>query len=274
MSETQELQTPRTAAAASGREAIITFDRVGVAFGDQQIFENLSFEIRAGEFVCLLGPSGCGKSTALRLIGDLLSATAGRISVGGGSPRANWEKLAYVFQSPRLVGWRTALGNVLLGMELRGLDIPKAEMDARARANLDMVGLGRDAGKYPRMLSGGERQRVAIARALSVDPSVILMDEPFSALDVNTRQRLRSELLAIWQRTGKTIVFVTHDVEEALLLADRIFLFSAKPTRILETIEVTEPRPRRTVDSGKLTRQRDQLVAAFEAMEHAGKGTT
>jgi NitT/TauT family transport system ATP-binding protein len=246
---------------------IIRFDRVGIRFGDQTIFEDLSFTIAAGEFVCILGPSGCGKSTVLRLIGDLLPATGGTIEVAGVAPPQSWGKLAYVFQSPRLVPWRDALGNVMLGMELRQLPIGKPEMQALALSNLELVGLQRDAGKYPRMLSGGERQRVAIARALSVSPMIILMDEPFSALDVNTRQRLRAELLAIWQATGKTIVFVTHDIEEALLLADRVLLLSGKPTRLLQIIEIKETRPRRLEAGNALSKWRDQLVASFEAME-------
>jgi NitT/TauT family transport system ATP-binding protein len=260
-------RAPAETAVGAAAKDIVRFDRVAVRFGDQTVFEDLSFSIRAGEFVCLLGPSGCGKSTALRLIGDLLPASAGRIEVDGAAPRESWEKLAYVFQSPRLVPWRTALGNVVLGMQLRGLPLQHAEMEARARENLTMVGLARDADKYPRMLSGGERQRVAIARALSVSPIIMLMDEPFSALDVNTRQRLRAELLTIWAATGKTIVFVTHDIEEALLLADRILLFSAKPTCVLETIEIDEPRPRRIDAANTLARRRDQLVASFAAME-------
>jgi NitT/TauT family transport system ATP-binding protein len=262
-------QARGASAALATRSEIIRFDRVGIRFGDQTIFEDLSFSIAAGELVCLLGPSGCGKSTVLRLIGDLLPSSSGTIAVAGASPRQSWDKLAYVFQAPRLVPWRNALGNVLLGMELRRSNKKSSggEMEAVALGNLDLVGLARDAGKYPRMLSGGERQRVAIARALSVDPMIILMDEPFSALDVNTRQRLRTELLAIWRATGKTIVFVTHDIEEALLLADRILLFSAKPTRLLETIEIADARPRRLEAGNALGKWRDQLVASFEAME-------
>jgi NitT/TauT family transport system ATP-binding protein len=254
-------------ATATRNDDIIRFANVAVRFGEQTVFDQLSFTIRAGEFVCLLGPSGCGKSTALRLIGDLLPASSGSIEVAGAAPRQSWHQLAYVFQSPRLVPWRTALGNVVLGMELRGLALSRAEMESRAIENLQMVGLARDTHKYPRMLSGGERQRVAIARALSVNPLIILMDEPFSALDVNTRQRLRAELLGIWTKTGKTIVFVTHDIEEALLLADRIVLFSAKPTRILEMIEIDDPRPRRIDGGNPLSRRRDALVASFETMQ-------
>jgi NitT/TauT family transport system ATP-binding protein len=140
-------------------------------------------------------------------------------------------------------------------------------MQKRARELLALVGLARDAEKYPSMLSGGERQRVAIARALAVDPRIILMDEPFSALDVNTRRRLRAELVSIWQQTGKTVVFVTHDIEEALVLADRILLLSNKPTRVLETLAVTAPRPRDIAGSEDLQRQRARLHELFTQLE-------
>ncbi|MPZ57259.1 MAG: ATP-binding cassette domain-containing protein [Rhizobiales bacterium] len=266
MTRSTTIATPMAFAGAPAEE-IIRFDRVSVRFGDQSIFEDLSFSIRSGEFVCILGPSGCGKSTILRLIGDLLPVAAGTIEIAGAPPHESWDKLAYVFQSPRLVPWRTAFGNVMLGVELRRLPLDHAEIGSLARTNLEFVGLARDAGKYPRMLSGGERQRVAIARALTVNPLIILMDEPFSALDVNTRQRLRTELLSIWRTTGKTIVFVTHDIDEALILADRILLLSAKPTRILEAIEIGEPRPRRLESGSALSQRRDRLVASFEAME-------
>ena len=235
--------------------------------GGQIIYASLDFHVRDGEFLCILGPSGCGKSTALRIVGDLLKAGAGRVEVLGQPPGDAWPHLAYVFQSPRLVPWRDAVGNVVLGMQLRFGRMAKRDMEARARELLDLVGLGADLGKYPRALSGGERQRVAIARALSVEPRIVLMDEPFSALDLNTRRRMRSEIVSIWRRTGKTIVFVTHDVDEALVLADRILLFSGKPTRVLETIEIAEPRPRDLDASPALRAHRERLHARFETLE-------
>ena len=190
-------------------------------FGHEQIYDRLSFEIRRGEFVCILGPSGCGKSTSLRIIGGLLAADSGRITIDGRAPRDAWEEIAFVFQSPRLVPWRTALDNVMLGFELRFGSGEARQRKARASELLNLVGLAGDAGKYPSMLSGGERQRVAIARALAVDPKIVLMDEPFSALDPNMRARMRTEMEHIWSETGKTVVFVTHDIDEALQLADR-----------------------------------------------------
>ena len=246
---------------------ILVFERVSTRLGGDVIFDELSFSADEGEFLCILGPSGCGKSTSLRLMGDLLPVQGGTVAVDGKKPAEAWRSLAYVFQSPRLVPWRSALGNVVLGMELRYDGMKSAEMQKRARELLALVGLARDAEKYPSMLSGGERQRVAIARALAVDPRIILMDEPFSALDVNTRRRLRAELVSIWQQTGKTVVFVTHDIEEALVLADRILLLSNKPTHMLETLAVTAPRPRDIAGSDDLQRQRARLHELFTQLE-------
>jgi NitT/TauT family transport system ATP-binding protein len=251
------------------RDEIIRFDRVQLRFGAETIFEDISFSVARGEFVCILGPSGCGKSTSLRLIGDLLRADGGTIQVEGRDPRETWEHLAFVFQSPRLAPWRTAIDNVLLGMELRGVKLDRAQRQAEGERALELVGLGKDANKYPRMLSGGERQRVAIARALAVGPQIILMDEPFSALDPNTRQRMRAEIISIWQKTGKTIVFVTHDVDEALFLADRILLLSKKPTRVIQSITVEEPRPRSLSDDPRLAQRRRELMALFAGLEEA-----
>ena len=258
---------------------MIEFSDVAVRFGGQTIYRGLSFAVRDGEFLCILGPSGCGKSTTLRVIGGLLAAESGAVRVDGRSPAEAWEEIAYVFQSPRLVPWRDALGNVVLAMELRwGAGgkggrgrAGKEAMRGRARELLDLVGLGADGHKYPRMLSGGERQRVAIARALAVEPRIILMDEPFAALDVATRRRMREEIVAIWQRTRKTVVFVTHDVDEALALADRVLLFSSKPARILETLAVAAPRPRALESDAELARHRARLHALFAEVETLGQ---
>ena len=249
------------------QDDIIRFEHVQLRLGGETIFEDLSFAVSRGEFVCILGPSGCGKSTLLRLIGDLLRADAGAITVEGRDPRESWQHLAFVFQSPRLAPWRTALDNVMLGMELRGVGFDRAQMQMQAARALELVGLAQDSGKFPRMLSGGEKQRVALARALAVEPQIVLMDEPFSALDPNTRQRMRAELIAIWQKTGKTIVFVTHDVDEALMLADRILLLSKKPAHVIEQIALGAPRPRTLAGDADLARRRDELMALFARLE-------
>ena len=248
-------------------ENVITFREVGVAFSTETIYTDLTFDVREGEFLCILGPSGCGKSTSLRIIGDLLGVSTGEVTVDGKAPSAAWQEIAYIFQSPRLVPWRNALGNVVLGMELRFERMAKAAMETRARELLSLVGLAADLEKYPSMLSGGERQRVAIARALSAEPKIILMDEPFSALDLNTRRRLREEIISIWRKTEKTIVFVTHDIDETLVLADRVLLLSNKPTRILETIEIAEERPRTIEGSEELKAHKTHLHELFRTLE-------
>ena len=243
-------------------EPIIVLENVGVAFGGEQIYDRLSFDVRRGEFVCILGPSGCGKSTLLRMIGGLLEVNIGRISVDGRAPQQTWPEIAFVFQSPRLVPWRTALDNVLLGSELRFGAGDRERRRLRATELLSLVGLAGDARKYPSMLSGGERQRVAIARALAVDPKILLMDEPFSALDPSMRSRMRLEMERIWLETGKTVVFVTHDVDEALQLADRTVVLSRKPTRVLEIVELPSSRPR-APSARDLDTQRQKLIKLF-----------
>jgi NitT/TauT family transport system ATP-binding protein len=244
----------------------IAFTDVSKSFaGSTALFERLSFTVARGEFVCLLGPSGCGKSTVLRLIGGLADFDRGSIAINGESPAVAWPRLSYVFQSPRLTPWRNAADNVVLGMQLRNGGGRTRERMDRALELLDLVGLSREASKFPRMLSGGERQRVAIARALAVDPDIILMDEPFSALDPNTRARLRTEITAIWQKTGKTIVFVTHDVEEALELADRILMFVRKPTSVLRELPLRSPRPRNVAADHALQAAKRELLEAYKA---------
>src|SRR5215468_8720156 len=247
-------------------DPIITFENVGVAFGEEQIYDHLSFDVRRGHFVCILGPSGCGKSTLLRMIGGLLEMNMGRVTVDGRTPRDAWPEIAFVFQSPRLVPWRTALDNVLLGMELRFGAGDKERRRARSSELLSLVGLAGDARKYPSMLSGGERQRVAIARALAVDPKIVLMDEPFSALDPNMRSRMRLEMERIWLETGKTVVFVTHDIDEALQLADRTVVLSNKPTRVLDIIGLRVARPR-ALGEQDVVRHREKLVRLFRSLE-------
>jgi NitT/TauT family transport system ATP-binding protein len=247
-------------------DTAVRLDHVQLRFGHETIFEDLSFEVRQGEFVCLLGPSGCGKSTSLRLMGDLLQAHSGLVEVAGLPPSQAWDQVAFVFQSPRLAPWRNVIDNVLLGVELRAGRAAAQQQSAKAQALLDLVGLGTSAHKFPSMLSGGERQRVAIARALAVNPSIVLMDEPFSALDPNTRLRLRQEIVRIWQETQRTVVFVTHDIEEAIWLADRIVLLSNKPTRVLESIVVDAPRPRQLQQDPALQALRQRLEHLFHTL--------
>jgi NitT/TauT family transport system ATP-binding protein len=202
---------------------------------------DVSLTVEAEAFVAVLGPSGCGKSTLLNLVAGLLTPTAGRVFFEGGPPGRR-SPTAMVFQEFALFPWRTVAANVELGLEEAGL--PRAERQARARAYLELAGLAGFETRYPHELSGGMRQRVGIARALAVDPAVLLMDEPFSALDAQTRQLMQEELLGIWERTRKTIVYVTHNIQEAVYLADRVVVLSRRPGRVLADLPVPLKRPR------------------------------
>lgn len=192
----------------------------------------------------MLGPSGCGKTTLLRIIADLLTPTQGTITVGGESPHAARLKQRYgiVFQSPTLCDWRTAKKNIMLPLEI--MHVPKAERSERADKMLELVGLSDFANHYPNQLSGGMQQRVGIARALAIRPEILLMDEPFSALDEFTREKLHVDLLKIWRKTNKTIVFVTHNIQESVFLSDRVCVLSPHPGRLSAVVDITLPRPR------------------------------
>jgi NitT/TauT family transport system ATP-binding protein len=203
---------------------------------------DVDLSIRDGEFVTIVGPSGCGKSTLLMLIAALLPPTSGAVRLDGRLVTAPGPDRALVFQDFALLPWRTVLANVELGLELKG--IPAQERGKIARRHVAMVGLGAFERSYPHQLSGGMRQRVGIARALAVEPEVLLMDEPFGALDAQIRQVMGSELLRIWERGRKTILFVTHDIDEAIYLADRTIVMSASPGRIIADMAVTLKRPR------------------------------
>ena len=206
--------------------------------------EGVNAEVRAAEFVSLVGPSGCGKSTLLRILAGLEPISSGQVTVGGfapGTPQARAE-MAFVFQEPTLLPWRTVLHNVALPLELRG--VGSQERLARAQEVLGLVGLSARAGAFPRALSGGMKMRVSIARALITQPKILLMDEPFGALDELTRQRLGDELLSIKQATGATVVFVTHNMFEAVYLSQRILVMTPHPGRVAEVLEVPVAYPR------------------------------
>ena len=204
--------------------------------------ERVDLAIREGEFLAIVGPSGCGKSTLLRIVAGLILATGGEGRVAGRIVDRPQTDLGIVFQSPVLLDWRTALANVLVQVELRGLD-PRAYRE-RALKLLTQVGLKDFADRYPHELSGGMRQRVAIARALIHDAPLLLMDEPFGALDALTREQMRLDLEALWLATRKTVLFITHSIDEAVLLADRVVVMSPRPGRIERIIDVGLPRPR------------------------------
>jgi NitT/TauT family transport system ATP-binding protein len=228
--------------------AVVEVSGVSKRFGtgpDSTIaLDGIDLEIGRGEFVSLIGPSGCGKSTLLRLIGDLTRPTGGHVNVNGKPAHEArlGREYGIVFQAPVLFEWRSVEDNVRLPLEL--LRVDRGERARRARAMLELVDLGDFVRHYPHQLSGGMQQRVAIARALAVEPAILLMDEPFGALDEMTRERMNSEVLRIWQQTGTTVVFVTHSIPEAVFLSTRVVVMSARPGRITRVVDVDLPQPR------------------------------
>ena len=204
--------------------------------------EDIRLEVGENEFVTLVGPSGCGKSTLLKLVAGLVPATRGSIHVRGARVDEPFPDVGFVFQQPVLLPWRTVLDNVLFSVEMLGQD-PRQHRK-RARDLLELTGLDGFETKYPRELSGGMQQRVAICRALLPDPGLLLMDEPFGALDAMTREEMSLELLRIWEEKRKTILFVTHSIPEAILLADRVVVMTPRPGRIARVLDVDLPRPR------------------------------
>lgn len=222
---------------------IVELRDVTKRFGDGPVvIDRLNFSAQPGEFITLLGPSGCGKSTLLRLIAGLSPATAGTLLVDGVTPDAAAAELAFVFQEPTLLPWLTVGRNVELPLSLRA--VPATDRATTREKVLDLVGLGDRAGAYPRQLSGGQKMRVSLARALAVTPKIMLLDEPFGALDEMTREHLNEELMAIRQQQGWTAFFVTHSVAEAVFLSDRIVVLAPHPGRIHTVVSVDLPQPR------------------------------
>jgi NitT/TauT family transport system ATP-binding protein len=210
--------------------------------GETPVFAELNLAIEKGEFVTLVGVSGAGKSTLLRVIADLIPAFKGSVTVDTPEDPAR-RAIAMVFQAANLMPWRRVKDNITLGLE--GLAVSEDIKQERVRWTLDLVGLSEFADRWPYQLSGGQRQRIGIARGLAVDPDILLMDEPFGALDAITRAALQDEFLRIWQETGKSILFVTHDIEEAVLLGDRVLLLGGKPAHIINEYHITIDRTER-----------------------------
>jgi NitT/TauT family transport system ATP-binding protein len=220
-------------------------------------FEKMALDVHRREFICIIGPSGCGKSTFIRIVAGLEDSSGGEILIDGHPVSGPGPDRGMVFQGYTLFPWRTVKQNVMFGLKMRGQDTSTA--DAEARQWLDMVGLAKFEGAYPHELSGGMKQRVAIARALANEPRILLMDEPFGALDALTRCKMQSYLMQIWKKVDVTVLFITHDLEEACYLADRIVVMGTNPGRVLEVIENPMPRPRST----------DQLISPeFLALKH------
>lgn len=226
--------------------ALLSIREVSAQFtshlGQLDALEDVTLEVKRGEFVCLLGPSGCGKSTLLRIIAGLLPPTSGEVVLNGKTRVDPNRTVGLVFQQPSLLPWRTLRDNVALPLSLAGLSA--AEVQRRTDEHLALVGLLGFAEEYPANLSGGMAQRAALARALAQDPEVLLLDEPFGALDALTREQLTGELLRIWEHAHRTVLMVTHNVEEAALLSDRVVVLSARPGRVVDIVPVTLPRPR------------------------------
>jgi NitT/TauT family transport system ATP-binding protein len=247
----------------------LSVERIGFRYsGGQTVFQDFSFHAEPGEFVALLGPSGCGKSTLLNLLAGFHAPTHGAVRLDGAPVTPEMPQLGYVFQSPHLFPWLTALENVRFGLRMANHAGPDAQR-ARAQRYLDLVGMVAAGGKLPHELSGGMQQRVAIARALAMEPGLLLMDEPFSALDAITRASLNEELLRIWSASGQTIVFITHDIDEAVFLADRVIVLGTAPRGIQAELKIDLPRPRTFHAARKLPRFGEYAAALMDHVASA-----
>ena len=268
-------ETSRAAPAVAGQpstEAVVRLDGVSMVFGgdggtDRRVeaLRDIDLLICKGEFISLIGPSGCGKSTLLRIVGDLITPSGGSVTVNGKpARRARLDRdYGMVFQAPVLFDWRTVQKNVELPLEIIGM--PRPARQAKAAEMLELVELAEFAGQRPWQLSGGMQQRVAIARALALDPAILLMDEPFGALDEMTRERMNLELHDIWARTGTTVIFVTHSIPEAVFLSTRVAVMSARPGRITTVVPIDLGR-QRTVDTREMERYFELVTEVREAL--------
>jgi len=275
---------PSPSPSPSASSTVVSISGVDKVFegssGRTVALDSIDLSIVQGEFVSLIGPSGCGKSTLLRLIGDLISPTTGTVAVNGKPARQArlGREYGIVFQAPVLFDWRSVQANVALPLEIKG--VSRADRDERVRATLELVELGEFAKHYPYQLSGGMQQRVAIARALALRPSILLMDEPFGALDEMTRERMNSEVQRIWQQTATTVLFVTHSIPEAVFLSSRVVVMSPRPGRIAGIIDIDLPRPRNddTREAARyfelITDVRETLRGRRGATAPGGQGST
>lgn len=267
-------ESTATATGGSGGVAIsITDVKQSFVQGKQVVdaIEQVSLDVEPGKFVSLIGPSGCGKTTLLNMVAGVVFPTEGAVTLNGKSVTGPSPEISYMLARDALLPWRTVIENVMLGLETRG--VPKAERHERARNWLERVGLKGSENARIWQMSQGMRQRAALARTLAMDPSCILMDEPFAAVDAQTRIVLQGEFLRLWERLGATVMFVTHDIPESVLLSDRVVLMSRRPGRILLDLEIDIPRPR-TLDelrgTDKFIEYVDQISAAMEADRLAG----
>lgn len=242
-------------------ECAVALKGVSKRFSGYTAVEGITLNIAAGRFVSIVGPSGCGKSTVLNMIAGLIAPSAGVVNVFGEKLAGINRRASYMFQQDALLPWKTVLGNILLGLTIRGRNGREALEEAKAW--IERVGLTGFAGHYPHQLSGGMRKRVAMAQSWIVQPDLVLMDEPFSALDVHTRLRMESEILGLWTGSGKTVIFVTHDLEEAISLSDEVYLLSAGPgSRLVGQYTVDLARPRNLID----TKMEPQFLDLFRSI--------
>jgi|GraSoiStandDraft_4_1057263.scaffolds.fasta_scaffold344837_2 NitT/TauT family transport system ATP-binding protein len=243
MQPTHRMSSPQRPASEQPAIRLAGLDKsYGSATGDLVALDDISFEIHGGEFVAVVGPSGCGKSTLLRVLAGLIPASSGEVWIGESRVHGTRRDIGIVFQSPVLFPWRTVLENVLLPIDVQGL--PRESNIGKARELLALVGLRDFEQHYPAELSGGMQQRVGIARALVHDPAILLMDEPFGALDAMTREHMNVELQRLWQARSKTVLFITHSIAEAVFLADRVVVMTPRPGRVAEVLDIDLPRPR------------------------------
>ena len=257
----------------------VQFKGISKSFPGYTAVQGINLEVKAGSFLSVVGPSSCGKSTLLNMAAGLMDPTEGTVDIFGEPLKGINRKAAYMFQQDALLPWKTVLGNILLGLELRGTDPKLAEQSARAW--IHRVGLDGFADRYPHQLSGGMRKRVAMAQTWIIDPAIVFMDEPFGALDVHTRLRMEGEILGLWAATKKTVMFVTHDLEEAIALSDEVVVLSAGPaSRIVGVYHVDMERPRNLIDIkmdprfveiyGSIWRDlREEVLKSYERNEKA-----
>jgi NitT/TauT family transport system ATP-binding protein len=221
----------------------LAISRLNKSFGDLEALRGINLGVERGEFISVVGPSGCGKTTFLRIVAGLEHATSGDVLLDGRTVREPGTDRGFVFQNDSLLPWRTVFANAIIGREVTG-SIGPADRK-RTMELLKLVGLEGFENYHPRQLSGGMRQRVNLARALAIDPEILLMDEPFAALDAQTREIMQAELLRIWERGQKTVLFVTHQIDEAVFLSDRVLVFARRPGRVQDEIKIALPRPRK-----------------------------
>lgn len=249
-------------------EKAIIIDSVTKVFGtgasSLEVLKDLTFDVNEGEFLCIVGPSGCGKTTLLKLICGLELPSAGKVLVYNAIPDPMKQKFGVIFQEDSLLPWRTVLGNVKFGLELKGH--PEGEIEEISKEYIELVGLQGFESYFPHQISGGMKKKVAIARALSIDPDIILMDEPFADLDAQTRSLMQRELLRIWSKLSKTVVLITHNVEEAVFLAQRVVVLTRRPSKVKQIVNVDMPYPRARLSPSFISYRERILTALHEEL--------